>query len=113
MPLTIYHNPRCTKSRQTLDLLTAKGHAPKVVEYLKRPPSVAELTRIIGMLGVSPRDILRKAEANDAAINPDAMDEKELIEAMVRNPIVIERPIVVNGNKAALGRPPEAVLKIL
>lgn len=113
MPLVIYHNPRCSKSRQTLDLLTAKGHKPTVIEYLKRPPSAAELTRIIKMLGVSARDILRKAEANDAAVNPDAMTEKELIEAMARNPIVIERPIVVNGGKAALGRPPENVLKIL
>ncbi len=113
MPLTIYHNPRCTKSRQTLDLLTAKGLKPTVVEYLKHPPSAAELTRIIAMLGVPARDILRKAEANDAAINPDSLTEKELIEAMVRNPIVIERPIVVNGGKAALGRPPENVLKIL
>ena len=82
MPLTIYHNPRCTKSRQTLDLLTAKGLKPTVVEYLKRPPSVAELTRIIAMLGVPARNILRKAEANDAAINPGLMTEKELIEAM-------------------------------
>lgn len=113
MPLTIYHNPRCSKSRQTLDLLTSKGHKPTVVEYLKRPPSVAELTRIIAMLGVTARDILRTAEANDAAINPDAMTEKELIEAMARNPAVIERPIVVNGGRAALGRPPQDVLKIL
>ncbi|MBX7200816.1 MAG: arsenate reductase (glutaredoxin) [Rhodospirillaceae bacterium] len=113
MPLTIYHNPRCSKSRQTLDLLVAKGRTPTVVEYLKRPPSVAELTRIVAMLGVSPRDILRKAEANDAGIAPDSMTDKELIEAMVRNPIVIERPIVVNNGKAALGRPPENVLKII
>ncbi len=113
MPLTIYHNPRCAKSRQTLDLLTAKGLKPTVVEYLKRPPSAAELTRIIKMLGMEARDILRKAEANDAAINPDTMTEKELIEAMVRNPIVIERPIVVKDGKAAVGRPPESVLKIL
>lgn len=113
MPLTIYHNPRCSKSRQTLDLLVAKGRKPTIVEYLKRPPSVAELTRIVAMLGVSPRDILRKAEANDAGIAPDSMTDKELIEAMVRNPIIIERPIVVNNGKAALGRPPENVLKII
>ncbi len=113
MPLTIYHNPRCSKSRQTLDLLTAKGLTPTVVEYLKRPPSAAELTRIIAMLGVPARDILRKAEANDAGIAPDSMTEKDLIAAMARNPIVIERPIVVNNGKAALGRPPENVLKII
>lgn len=113
MPLTIYHNPRCSKSRETLDLLTAKGRKPTVVEYLKRPPSAAELTRIIAMLGIPARDLLRKAEANDAAINPDTMTEQELIAAMVRNPTVIERPIVVNNGKAALGRPPQNVLKIL
>lgn len=113
MSLTIYHNPRCSKSRETLALLEKRGLKPRIIEYLKTPPSAAELKNISRMLGVSVRDIVRKAEARDAGIDPVEMDEKDLITAMVRNPGVIERPIVVNNGKAALGRPPEDVLKIL
>ena len=113
MSLTIYHNPRCTKSRQTLALLESRGLKPKIVEYLKHPPSPAELQKILMMLGLPAAAIVRKAEAKDAGIDPKAMGEKELIAAMAKNPAVIERPIVVAGAKAALGRPPENVLKIL
>lgn len=113
MPLTIYHNPRCAKSRLTLDLLESKGLKPRVVEYLKDPPSVEELAHILKALRASPADILRKAEAKDAGIDPARLTDKQLIAAMIRNPIVIERPIVVSGSKAAIGRPPENVLKIL
>jgi arsenate reductase len=113
MPLTIYHNPRCTKSRETLALLESKGLKPTIIEYLKSPPSAAELTRIIKLLGVPARAILRKAEAKDAGIDPTTLNEKDLIAAMVKNPAVIERPIVINGEKGAVGRPPENVLKIL
>lgn len=113
MPLTIYHNPRCTKSRETLALLESKGLKPTVVEYLKHPPSAAELTRIVKLLGVPASAILRKAEAKDAGIDPAKLSEKDLIGAMIKNPAVIERPIVINGAKAAVGRPPENVLKIL
>ena len=113
MPLTIFHNPRCTKSRETLALLEKKGLKPTVVEYLKDPPSAAELTRIVKLLGVPARAILRKAEAREAGIDPDDLSEKELIAAMHKHPAVIERPIVVTGTKAAVGRPPENVLKIL
>lgn len=113
MPLTIYHNPRCAKSRLTLDLLQSKGLKPKVVEYLKDPPSAEELAHILKALRASPADILRKAEAKDAGIYPARLTDKQLIAAMIRNPIVIERPIVVSGSKAAIGRPPENVLKIL
>ncbi len=113
MPPTIYHNPRCTKSRDTLALLEKKGLKPRVIEYLKRPPSAMELKNIARMLGLSVRDLVRKAEARDAGIDAVEMDEKDLVAAMVRNPIVIERPIVVNNGKAAIGRPPEDVLKIL
>ncbi len=113
MPLTIYHNPRCTKSRETLALIEKKGLKPTVVEYLKEPPSASELTRILKMLGLPAAAIVRKKEAAEAGIDVDALSEKELIAALVKNPIAIERPIVVSGAKAALGRPPENVLKIL
>ncbi len=113
MTLTIYHNPRCTKSRETLALLEKKGLKPRVVEYLKTPPSAMELKNIARMLGLSVRDLVRKTEAVDAGIDPVEMEEKELLAKIVRNPIVIERPIVVNNGKAAIGRPPENVLKIL
>jgi arsenate reductase len=113
MPLVIYHNPRCTKSRETLALIEKKGLKPKVIEYLKDPPSAAELARIVKMLGLPARAIVRKKEAAEAGIDVDALSEKDLIAALVKNPIAIERPIVVSGTKAALGRPPESVLKIL
>jgi len=109
----IYHNPRCSKSRETLALLQARGIRPNVVEYLKTPPDAVELTRILGLLGKAPHDILRKAEAASAGIDASALDDSALIQAMVANPSVIERPIVVVGDKAALGRPPEAVLTLL
>jgi arsenate reductase (glutaredoxin) len=113
MSVTIYHNPRCGKSRQTLALLQARGIAPHIVEYVKTPPSAVELKKILAMLGMTAQELLRKREAAEAGIDPGKLSEGRLIEAMVSNPIVIERPIVVNGDKAALGRPPEAVLKIL
>lgn len=111
--VTIYHNPRCSKSRETLALIEAKGIRPAIVEYLKTPPDAAELTRILDLLGKSPRDILRRKEAAEAGIHADALDDAALIQAMVANPAAIERPIVVTGSKAALGRPPQAVLEIL
>jgi arsenate reductase len=109
----IYHNPRCSKSRETLKLLTDKGVAPRVVEYLATPPSADELARILALLGKRPRDILRAKEAREAGIDAKALDDAALIAAMVAHPAVIERPIVVAGGKAALGRPPEAVLSLL
>lgn len=111
--VTIYHNPRCTKSRETLKLVQDKGITPVVVEYLKTPPDAAELARILTLLGKPPREILRKKEAAEAGIDPAALSDEALIQAMVANPAVIERPIVVAGDKAALGRPPESVLAIL
>ncbi|HZS84568.1 MAG TPA: arsenate reductase (glutaredoxin) [Stellaceae bacterium] len=113
MTVTIYHNPRCGKSRQTLALLRERGVEPRIVEYLKTPPSAAELKQILAMLGMTAQELLRKKEAAAAGIDPGKLSENRLIEAMVRNPIVIERPIVVSGGKAALGRPPEAVVKVL
>jgi arsenate reductase len=111
--VTIYHNPRCSKSRETLKLIEDQGVQPVVVEYLKTPPDVAELTRILALLGKSPRDILRKKEADEAGLDLDSLSDTQLIAAMVAHPAVIERPIVVAGGKAALGRPPESVLAIL
>jgi arsenate reductase len=112
MAVTIYHNPKCSKSRETLALIEAKGIAPRVVEYLKTPPSAAELTVILSKLGITPKELLRKKEAAEAGVDP-SLPEDALIAAMVANPQVIERPIVVNGDKAKLGRPPEQVLEIL
>jgi len=112
MTVTIYHNPRCSKSRLTLALLEEQGIEPQVVEYLKTPPDAATLRGLLRKLGLGPRDILRRKEAAAAGIDSD-LDDDALVEAMVANPVVIERPIVVHGDKARLGRPPEQVLEIL
>lgn len=111
--VTIYHNPRCSKSRETLALIEGKGIRPRVVEYLKQPPSAAELGRIVALLGKRPRDILRRKEAAEAGIEAESLSDSALLAAMVAHPAVIERPIVVTGGRAALGRPPESVLDIL
>lgn len=112
--MIIYHNPRCTKSRETLKLIEDKGIKPKVVEYLKNPPSAAELKNIIKLLGVPVMEIVRKKEDayKESGISKAVSDDK-IIEILVKNPTLIERPIVVSGNKAAIGRPPENVLAIL
>ena len=115
MRTTIYHNPRCSKSRQTLALLEERGIAPRVVDYLKTPPSAAELKTILKKLGLRPRDLMRKGEPlyAELGLKDRDLDDDALIALMVANPILIERPIVVSGGKAALGRPPESVLEIL
>ena len=113
MPVTIYHNPRCSKSRETLALLEEHGAKPRIIEYLKTPPSEAELKRLLGKLGMSARQLVRRKEAKEAGIDVDALAEDALVAAMVKHPAAIERPIVVNGDKVALGRPPENVLAIL
>ena len=115
MRTTIYHNPRCSKSRQTLALLEERGIAPRVVDYLKTPPSAAELKTILKQLGLRPRDLMRKGEPlyAELGLKDRDLDDDALIALMVANPLLIERPIVVSGGKAALGRPPESVLKIL
>jgi len=113
MTVTIYHNPRCGTSRQTLKLLEELGLKPKVVEYLSAPPSVGELKRILKMLKMTPRQLLRKKEAAEAGLDDPKLTDEALIKKMVANPIVIERPIVIKGAKAALGRPPESVFTIL
>ena len=115
MDVTIYHNPRCTKSRQTLALLEEKGIKPKIVEYLKMPPSPSALDAILKQLGKEPREAMRKKEEPYKALGLDnpSLGRKDLIKAMVENPILIERPIVLANGKARIGRPPESVLEIL
>jgi len=115
MAVTIYHNPRCGKSRAALKLLEVRGVRPTVVEYLKTPPSPVELKRILKLLGLPARALLRtkEKEYKTAGLDDPQLGEDKIVAAMVRHPILIERPIVIAGTKAALGRPPEAVLKIL
>lgn len=112
--LTIFHNPKCSKSRETLALLRARGVEPRVIEYLKAPPTAAELRAIVRELGIKAEQLVRKGEdiykANYAG---KTLAEAEWIDAMVKYPILIERPIVVRGAKAAIGRPPEKVLALL
>ncbi|QPC43530.1 arsenate reductase (glutaredoxin) [Kaustia mangrovi] len=114
MDVTMYHNPRCSKSRETLKLLQDMNIRPKLVEYLKAPPSPDELERILKKLGKRPRDVIRRGEApyKELGLDNPELDDRALIEAMSANPILIERPIVVAGPRAALGRPPEAVLEL-
>jgi arsenate reductase len=115
MSVTIYHNPRCGKSRQTLQLLQAQGIEPEIIEYLKNPPSAEELEDILQKLGMEPRELMRKKEPDykTNSLNDASLDRQALIKAMATHPILIERPIVLSNGKAALGRPPESVLEIL
>ena len=115
MTVTIYHNPRCSKSRQTLALIEEKGIAPTIIEYLKEGPDAKTLTHVLALLGKNPREILRKGEAvyKELDLGNASKSDEDLIAAMVAHPILIERPIVLSGGKAALGRPPEQVLEIL
>lgn len=115
MSITILHNPRCSKSRATLTLLRGKGIDPKIVDYIETPPSAEELRDILAKLGLKPRDVMRKGEKvyKELELGDESLSDTALITALVGNPILIERPIVVNGEKAALGRPPENVLTIL
>jgi arsenate reductase len=112
MSVTLYHNPRCSKSRATLALLQEKGIEPTIVEYLKTPPTVAELTAVLAKLGMTPKELVRSKEAKEAGLNLEAADQ-DLIAAMVANPSVIERPVVITQTQARIGRPPESVLDIL
>lgn len=111
----IYHNPRCSKSRQTLALLEENKVDLEIVEYLDNPPSASELTDVIGLLGIEPRDLMRKSESEykDSGLDSRELSNQQQIELMVANPKVIERPIIIGKGKAAIGRPPESVLNIL
>ena len=115
MSTEIYHNPRCSKSRQTLELIRERGIEPEIHEYLKTPPDRATLERLLDQLGLEPRDLMRRKEPEYKALGLDdpALTRDRLIQAMIDHPRLIERPIVVSGGKAVLGRPPERVLDIL
>jgi len=113
MAVTIYHNPRCNTSRKTLALLRDKGVEPEIVEYLKTPYTAAQLKQLLRQLNLPARAVVRKKEAVAAGIDPATLSEDALIAAMAQHPIIVERPIVVSGGKAALGRPPETVLAVL
>jgi|TARA_B110000263_G_scaffold207598_1_gene189010 arsenate reductase len=115
MTVTIYHNPSCSKSRQTLEIIKNKGIEPIIIEYLKVSPTKDKIKEILSILGYAPRDLMRKKESvyienklEDSSLSNDA-----LINFMVKNPILIERPIIIFNNKVAIGRPPEKVLDIL
>ena len=115
MAVTIYHNPRCSKSRQTLALLQDRGIEPEVVEYLNDTPDAETLDALLKKLKLEPRALMRRKEARfkELGLDDPGLSREALIAAMVEHPILIERPIVVKGAKAALGRPPEKVLEIL
>ena len=113
--LTLFHNPRCSKSRGALELLEARGLAPTIVRYLETPPSAAELQALLGKLGIGARQLLRTGEDEYKALGLDdpQLSDAQLIEAMAAHPKLIERPILVAGDRAVIGRPPEKVLEIL
>ena len=115
MSITIYHNPKCSKSRQTLELLVKQGIKPVLNEYLKIPPTVEKIKEILRKLGYAPRDLMRKKENayTEHNLGDPSLSDDDLIEFMVKHPILIERPIVLANEKAAIGRPPEQVLEIL
>ena len=115
MFITIYHNPKCSKSRQTLKLLQEQGINPVIIEYLKNPPTVEKLKEILSLLGISPRDLMRKKEDEykELGLANSDLSDGDLIDLMIKNPILIERPIVLANGKAVLGRPPKQVLNIL
>lgn len=111
---TIYHNPRCQKSRQSLEILRNNGVEPEVIEYLKETPNKAELQKILAKLNLKPQDILRKGElVYKEKFKDMQFSDEEWLEIMVENPKLIERPIVVAGNSAVIGRPPEKVLELI
>jgi arsenate reductase len=115
MHVQIYHNPRCNKSRQTLQLLRERGIEPEVIEYLKTPPNAQELNDILQKLGMEPRELIRKTESEyqTSGLSDEKLDRQALVNGMVKHPILIERPIVIANDKAAIGRPPENILNIL
>jgi arsenate reductase (glutaredoxin) len=115
MKLTIWHNPRCGKSRQTLELLRSKGVEPAIREYLKDPPSKAEVEKLIDLVGGDPSDLIRDGEPEFKALKKKKADlgKADIAKAIAAHPILLQRPVVVAGSRAAIGRPPEAVLPLL
>jgi arsenate reductase len=113
MSVTIYHNPRCSTSRTALKLLTDKGVQPKVIEYLQTPLNADEIKGLLKKLKLTAHELLRRKEAAPLGIDADALSETQLIAAMAKHPILIQRPVVVNGAKAVVARPPETALSVL
>ena len=115
MTITIWHNPRCSKSRQTLELLQKKGVKPAIREYLKEPPSKAEVETLIDLVGGDPAALIRDGEAEFKALGKkkSELGRSDIAKAVASHPILLQRPIVVTGTRAAIGRPPEAVLALL
>ncbi|HEX7030570.1 MAG TPA: arsenate reductase (glutaredoxin) [Gammaproteobacteria bacterium] len=115
MTVTIYHNPRCSKSRETLELIEARGFEPRIVKYLETPPDAATLESLLAKLGLGARDLLRTNESayKELGLADASLSDAELVKAMAAHPELIQRPIVVANGKARLGRPPESVLEIL
>ena len=115
MTVTIWHNPRCSKSRQTLELLHKKGVTPVIRDYLKQPPSKAEVETLIDMVGGDPAQLIRDGEAEFKALKRKKADlsRADIVKAIAAHPVLLQRPIVVSAKKAAIGRPPEAVLPLL
>lgn len=115
MKVVIWHNPRCSKSRQTLALIEDRGIEPTIVRYLEDPPSESELQRVLRLLDLKPRDLMRRNEDvyKELGLDDERLTSRQLIAAMIEHPKLIERPVVINGDRAAMGRPPEAVLEIL
>lgn len=115
MKVQILHNPRCSKSRMTLQLLQANGVEPEIIQYLDTPPDADQLASILDKLDLRPRDLMRKGqtEYKEMGLDNDQLSDEQLIAAMLKAPILIERPIVLANGKAAIGRPPESVLEIL
>lgn len=113
--IQIYHNPRCSKSRQTLALIEEKGISPEIVLYLENTPDVDTLKSVISKLGITPRDLLRKGEQDykDNNLKDTSISDDEILAKMIEFPKLIERPIVIKGDQAVLGRPPENVLELL
>lgn len=113
--IKIYHNPRCSKSRQTLEIIESKGIKPEIIKYLENPPTETEIKKVLSLLNLEPRDLIRKGESEykENNMSDDGLSGNELVALMHRFPKVIERPIVLSKGKAAIGRPPESVLDIL
>jgi arsenate reductase len=111
--VTLYHNPRCSKSRAALTLLEERGVPVQIVRYLDTPPDAEALKDVLGLLGMTPRALMRRKEAKEAGLDDPTLDDAALIAGMVAHPAVIERPIAVANGRARLGRPPEAVLEVL
>lgn len=111
--VTIFHNPRCSTSRKGLELLQSRGIEPEIVEYLKTPPTREELVEVLTKMKASPRDLIRKKEKLYAELGLENASDEALLDAMAEHPVLIERPVVIKGKKAALGRPLESIEEIL